>query len=498
MPTDFPKKGDDKKVSLRNSNFPQFDYDYALDIRENHSDVWKKGGNKRGNGAFENWGACRGKSADDLTDAMKDWIREREAWMARHEKNKRIAGVVAVMKWGGVVEKGESYMKDLIDENKKEKAGIPDREGRAGGSQDVPRNNEKLLHGGSAKKTHGNNAGGETVKTWFEVKSESASDEAEIFIYDVIGGLDVDAKSFIEQVKAIAANKIKLRINSPGGSVFDAIAIYNYMQSSEKTFNVLVDGIAASAASFIAMAGDTLTMPANTFLMIHNAWMSVYGNPEELRKAADDLDKFNDSIVMSYVDKTGMEESEIRKLMDDESWISGEEAQEMGFADEVIGAVEIAASYDKSKLDMPENVKCVIQAAKQKKEKKMDKDIVKSFIDAFGKELSADYLADGLSMEEATAKYSQHLAERVAELEADQETVKAESASALEAKDKEIADLKAEVETLKSRLADSGGTFDKDDDEPKLSAEEEKHLREYCKKTGANFTVLKAQKLAKK
>jgi hypothetical protein len=115
MPTDFPKSGDDKQISLRNSEYPQFDYDYALNLREEYPDIWSRGGNIRGNSAFTNWGKAR---SGDITDAVADWIKEREAWAARHYRNNRLAGVVAQVKWGVIGTLGEGGMKELINESK--------------------------------------------------------------------------------------------------------------------------------------------------------------------------------------------------------------------------------------------------------------------------------------------------------------------------------------------------------------------------------------------
>jgi hypothetical protein len=112
--TNFPKKGDNKKISLRNSNFPQFDYAFAERIKEDHNDIFNKGGNEYGDTAFVNWGKVRKTSGTPNTEGLKKWLRRRESFMARHEKDKNIAGVVAVMKWGGIVSRGEKYMKDLI------------------------------------------------------------------------------------------------------------------------------------------------------------------------------------------------------------------------------------------------------------------------------------------------------------------------------------------------------------------------------------------------
>lgn len=113
--TDFPEKGDNKKVSLSNSKYRQFDYSYAQDIKDNYPSIWKKGGNIRGNEAFILWGKAR--KGDD-SSSVTDWIKEREAWIARHQGNKLIAGVVAAMKWGTVVSRGMKFMKDMINEEK--------------------------------------------------------------------------------------------------------------------------------------------------------------------------------------------------------------------------------------------------------------------------------------------------------------------------------------------------------------------------------------------
>ena len=114
--TDFPTEGDDKAVSLRNSQYPQFDYEWALRRRDEYPDVWNEGGMERGTTAFTNWGKARD---GDLTESVLDWIREREAWAARHFDNNRLAGVVAQVKWGVIGTLGESGMKSLINDAKK-------------------------------------------------------------------------------------------------------------------------------------------------------------------------------------------------------------------------------------------------------------------------------------------------------------------------------------------------------------------------------------------
>jgi ATP-dependent protease ClpP protease subunit len=125
-------------------------------------------------------------------------------------------------------------------------------------------------------------------------------------------------------------SSITLRINSPGGDAFEGVAAYNILRSQGKPVNVFVDGVAASSASIVAMAGDTITMGVNSMMMIHNAWMACWGNAAELRKAADLLDKVSESIGATYVKKTGKSADEIKALMDAETWLSAKDCLELG------------------------------------------------------------------------------------------------------------------------------------------------------------------------
>lgn len=114
--TNFPNKGDNDKISLKNSKFKQADYEYVSNIKEKYPDIWDKGGNEFGNTAFTNWGKVRdGKESDSL----ERWMVRRERFMERHSKNKNIAGIIAVFKWGGIVSKGQSYMKEVVSKEKK-------------------------------------------------------------------------------------------------------------------------------------------------------------------------------------------------------------------------------------------------------------------------------------------------------------------------------------------------------------------------------------------
>jgi ATP-dependent Clp endopeptidase proteolytic subunit ClpP len=198
-------------------------------------------------------------------------------------------------------------------------------------------------------------------KTWYAVKAKAGDTRAEISIYDEIGFWGVNAASFIADLKKIDASDIDVLINSPGGSVFDGLAIYNALRMHPANIHVKVMGVAASAASFIAMAGDKIVMPENTFLMVHNPMGGVFGNADEMRDWADTLDKIAASLISIYVARTGKSEDEIKTLLDAETWMTAKEAVEMGFADEMLPEMKIAANFEVEQL--PANVRAAFDGA---------------------------------------------------------------------------------------------------------------------------------------
>ena len=186
----------------------------------------------------------------------------------------------------------------------------------------------------------------------FKVTAQ-ADNEAEILLYDMIADFDYDewhiisAKGFIDKVKALGdVKKINLRINSVGGDVFEALAIYNYLKSHKAKIHVYIDGLAASAASVVAMSGKKITMPSNAMMMIHNPSGGVYGNAEDMRDTAEVLDKIRDSIANVYILRTGLDREKINSMMDAETWLSAQEAKDMNFCDEISEALQVAAKAD--------------------------------------------------------------------------------------------------------------------------------------------------------
>lgn len=179
-------------------------------------------------------------------------------------------------------------------------------------------------------------------------------DKAEIYIYSDIGydwWLEKStAQQFAEELNALGDVKyIDLHINSNGGDVFDGQAIHTLIKNHKGFVTAYIDGLAASIATVIAMGADKVIMPKNAMMMIHNAWTGLYGNANDLRKMADDLDHINDTIVHTYLakvkDKT--DEATIRDLMNKESWLNAEECLSLGLCDEVSEPVKMAACLTK-------------------------------------------------------------------------------------------------------------------------------------------------------
>jgi ATP-dependent protease ClpP protease subunit len=173
------------------------------------------------------------------------------------------------------------------------------------------------------------------VGTWYAINNVSA-DLAEVSIYDEIGYFGITATSFVEDLKAVQAGTIGLHINSPGGEVFDGLAILNALRSHPAKVHVTVDGLAASAASFIAMAGDQIDMAPQSMMMIHDAQGLAIGDAGTLRELADMLDKTSNNIAAVYAQRTGKPVEHWREQMLAETWYTDQEAVDAGLADRVV------------------------------------------------------------------------------------------------------------------------------------------------------------------
>ena len=184
------------------------------------------------------------------------------------------------------------------------------------------------------------------MKSWFTITNKSET-ESEICIYDEIGMWGITAKDFLNDLKAVGERKVILRINSPGGEVFDGLAIYNRLREHKGGVEVKIDGIAASMASVIAMAGSPVTMAENALMMIHNPAGICIGEADDMRDLADLLDKVKGSLTRAYERKTGQSNADIVKMMDEETWLDATEARALGFCDEITDTNKMAAKFEK-------------------------------------------------------------------------------------------------------------------------------------------------------
>lgn len=188
-------------------------------------------------------------------------------------------------------------------------------------------------------------------KKFWQFKAEAnTAGVGELMLYGDISdmswwGDEVTPKQFKEDLDALGdITELRIYINSGGGDVFAGQAIHSMLKRHSATKIVYIDGLAASIASVIAMAGDKIIMPTNAMMMIHKCWTIALGNAEEMRKIADDLDKIDESIIAAYVGKTGLDETDIIELMEDETWMTAQDAIDYGFADEIEESKQIAAS----------------------------------------------------------------------------------------------------------------------------------------------------------
>lgn len=178
------------------------------------------------------------------------------------------------------------------------------------------------------------------MKSWFSVKNKAGG--VELSIHDEIGLWGVSAKDFINAIPQDVSN-ITVDIHSPGGSAFDGLAMYNALKNHKGTVKTKVTGIAASAASIVLMAGDEIEMPEDAFIMIHNPWTMAVGESDDLRETADVLDKLRDSLVNIYQKQTGLSGQELEEMLNNETWLNGQDAKENGFITNLLEPAKVAA-----------------------------------------------------------------------------------------------------------------------------------------------------------
>lgn len=188
------------------------------------------------------------------------------------------------------------------------------------------------------------------ARTWFSIHAKAEAEHADVLIYDYIGWGGVTAADFAKELQEIKAKTITVRLNTPGGDVFDGLAIHNSLKAHGATIHVKVDGLAASIGSIIAMAGSLITMGESAFLMIHNPWALVIGNANDMREMADTLDKIGGSLAGVYATRKNVTKDQAQAWMNAETWFTAEEAVAAGLADAVEAqpVAENRAAFDLS------------------------------------------------------------------------------------------------------------------------------------------------------
>lgn len=200
---------------------------------------------------------------------------------------------------------------------------------------------------------------------FFNMKASADGKSADVFIYGEItkyAWLDDgehSAQTFKNELDDLGdVEEINLYVNSPGGSVFEGIAIHNMLKRHKAKVIAYVDALAASIASVIIMAADEVVMYENSMLMIHNPWTFSIGNAVELRKQADDLDRIGESSIQSYLSKAGdkLNDDNLREMLDAETWLSANQALEYGLCDVIQDANEMVASVSQKLFSKYKNV----------------------------------------------------------------------------------------------------------------------------------------------
>lgn len=287
----------------------------------------------------------------------------------------------------------------------------------------------------------------------YVIENKASPEEATVYIYDEIGWFGVLAEDFIKDLNDLTAKTIHIRFNTPGGSVFDGTAIFNAIKQHKSNTVSHIDGLAASIASVIALASDEVRIAENAFFMIHNPWSIVIGDSETMRKEADLLDKVGGTIAKAYTDKSGKSADEVKAMMDEETWLSAEEALEMGFVDAIDeGGNEKARAtlFDLSVFAKGEEMTQIIEKRQGESKKEPDKrDAEKALREAgFSRNQALKIVAKGFQdeSESQTELADQDVGDPQNESNAPQRD--AENAASTDRKKDKTADLLTRAEVL--------------------------------------------------
>ena len=297
------------------------------------------------------------------------------------------------------------------------------------------------------------------MNNWYDF--QNLAESVEISIYDEIGDYGTSAKQFIDDLKSVGSKDIIIRMNSVGGSVFDGLAIYNVLRSHKGYVNVKIEGLSASIASIIALAGDNIEMAENGFFMIHNPFGKSMGGAEDMRKTADLLDKIKQELVNIYSSKTQLSDETISNMMDEETWLTSQEAKEMGFIDTITEPIKVAASFDFSKFTNVDSkeVNNRLQLITNIKKSKMTEEL-KSWFNGVKEEIinavKGEVVAEAPVKEEVSVVLSDN--EEITNKLTDLSNEKEELTSIISEKETAISELENKVSEMEAEIAKLNAT----------------------------------------
>lgn len=203
------------------------------------------------------------------------------------------------------------------------------------------------------------------MRPCFKFTAKAGKKPAVLALDEEIGFWGTQAKDFRAQLDAVEGNELVVEINSVGGDVMAGLGIYNMLRAwakDGKTVTTRVTGVAASIASIIALAGDKREMPKNTFAMVHQASTFAVGTADDMRDAADTLDKVDGSLRGIYMDRMGVDEAKAKEIMAKDTWLTADEAMDLGFATALIEDIKATAKFDLARADLPANVAAIFKS----------------------------------------------------------------------------------------------------------------------------------------
>lgn len=203
------------------------------------------------------------------------------------------------------------------------------------------------------------------MRPCFKFTAKAGKKPAVLALDEEIGFWGTQAKDFRAQLDAVEGNELVVEINSVGGDVMAGLGIYNMLRNWAKDGKVVttrVTGVAASIASIIALAGDKREMPKNTFAMVHQASTFAVGTADDMRDAADTLDKVDSSLRGIYMDRMGVDEAKAKEIMAKDTWLTADESMDIGFATALIEDIKATAKFDLARAALPDNVAAIFKA----------------------------------------------------------------------------------------------------------------------------------------